>query len=74
MYKLQRRDYRRIVLMDDLDYLKEILDASVARNGEQQLTNKWLLNIVLKAIDYKKHTLDQDNQRGIIEENRFNIY
>lgn len=31
--------------MNDLSYLIEILERSVERNGEQPLTNRWLLNI-----------------------------
>lgn len=31
---------------DDLDDVIAILEASVRRNGEQPLTNRWLLNIL----------------------------
>ena len=37
--------------MDELFYeLKEVLEASVRINGERELTNKWLLNI-LKMVE-----------------------
>lgn len=32
-----------------MDELIDILKASVKKNGEQPLTNKWLLNILLMA-------------------------
>lgn len=35
--------------MSDLEILKDILEASVEKNGEAPLTNRWLLNIVKLA-------------------------
>ena len=34
---------------ENYDYLIEILEESVKKNGEQPLTNKWLLNILKMA-------------------------
>ncbi len=42
--------------MSDLDYLICTLEQSVEKNGEQPLTNRWLLNICKvskKKEDYK---------------------
>lgn len=33
----------------DIDTLIEVLEASISRNGEKPLTNKWLLNIIKKV-------------------------
>lgn len=30
----------------DIDTLIEVLEASISRNGEKPLTNRWLLNII----------------------------
>lgn len=39
---------------ENYDYLIEILEASVEKNGEKPLTNKWLLNIIKKARQKKE--------------------
>ena len=42
--------------MSDLDYLISTLEQSVEKNGEQPLTNRWLLNIC--KISKKKESKD----------------
>jgi hypothetical protein len=46
---------------ENYDYLIEILEASVEKNGEKPLTNKWLLNI-LKIVRQKIE--QEDNAMG----------
>jgi hypothetical protein len=41
---------------ENYDYLIEILESSVTKNGEKPLTNKWLLNI-LKMV---RERIDKD--------------
>jgi len=43
---------------ENYDYLIDILEESVKKNGEKPLTNKWLLNI-LKMVT--KELEDEDN-------------
>jgi hypothetical protein len=35
---------------ENYDYLIEMLEESVRKNGEKPLTNKWLLNILKKVV------------------------
>jgi hypothetical protein len=42
----------------DLDILIEVLEASVEKNGEKPLTNKWLLNIA-KIAQSKRDSDDE---------------
>ena len=44
------------------DYLIEVLEESVKRNGEKPLTNKWLLNILkVTEKNIHNHYEDYDN-------------
>ena len=43
--------------MSDFDYLIRTLEQSVEKNGEQPLTNRWLLNIC-KVSKKKKESKD----------------
>lgn len=46
--------------MDDLQNIIWVLERSVKRNGEQPLTNKWLLNIMKMA--ERKAVYDASNE------------
>ena len=50
---------------ENYDYLIEILEESVKKNGEKPLTNKWLLNIL------KITTKQIENERDF---NEFDIF
>ena len=49
--------------MNEWGYFKLILKKSVEKNGEQPLTNKWLLNII-KLIELK---INEDDFRFDVE-------
>ena len=51
---------------ENYDYLIEILEESVKKNGEKPLTNKWLLNI-LKLVNKQKE--DDDDVYGTFDAN-----
>ena len=51
---------------ENYDYLIEILEESVKKNGEKPLTNKWLLNI-LKLVN--KQIDNEDNFSGGFDPN-----
>lgn len=56
---------------ENYDYLIEILEESVKKNGEKQLTNKWLLNI-LKLVQ-KKIDQNDDFMEHISQDDFFNL-
>ena len=47
-----------------LDLLADILQESVKKNGEKPLTNKWLMNIVLMAIE-ERNRREDDEMKGL---------
>ena len=51
---------------ENYDYLIEILEESVKKNGEKPLTNKWLLNI-LKLVN--KQIENEDDFSGGFDPN-----
>lgn len=51
---------------ENYDYLIEMLEESVKKNGEKPLTNKWLLNI-LKLV--KKQIENEDAFPGTFDPN-----
>lgn len=56
--------------MEKWETLIEILEKSVAKNGEKPLTNQWLLNIMRLA---EKRAYDEE-RRSELEGHRFDIY
>lgn len=40
--------------MTELEFLAEVLTRSIAKHGEQPLTNQWLLNCINMAIANKR--------------------
>lgn len=49
---------------ENYDYLIEILEESVKKNGEKPLTNKWLLNILKLATKQIENECDFSSACG----------
>ncbi len=60
--------------MTDIAAIIKILELSVERNGEQPLTNKWLLNIIKMAMSCKSKQDEANEEKWLIIENSPNIY
>jgi hypothetical protein len=56
--------------MEEWEILMDILEESVAKNGERPLTNRWLLNIMRLAEKRAHH----EERQSELEEHRFDIY
>ena len=54
---------------ENYDYLIEILEESIKKNGEKPLTNKWLLNI-LKMVNKQ---IDQDDKMGEVFDSHWDL-
>lgn len=55
-------------MQENYDYLIEILEESVNKNGEKPLTNKWLLNI-LKLVTKQMQIKSEGDLRGVFDPN-----
>lgn len=60
--------------MTDTEAIIKMLELSVEKNGEQPLTNKWLLNIIKMALSKKVKQDEIEEEYYTIIENSANIY
>ena len=53
---------KRFIMGENYDYLINLLEESVKKNGEKPLTDRWLLNIlknVTKQLEYEEDMPDE---------------